>query len=58
MGVPWVCLCFFWLRSPNNNDNNARYVNNNGNVNNNNVNNSNGVHPDLPLQNESVLSET
>ena len=55
MGVP----LFFWLRSPNNNnDNNARYVNNNGNVNNNNVNNSNGVRPDLPLQNESVLSET
>lgn len=39
----------WWLRSPNsNNSNNARYVNDNGNVGNDNVNNSNnGVRPDL-----------
>ena len=38
---------WWWLRSPySNNDNNAGFVNNNGNVNNNNVNNENvGVSP-------------
>lgn len=44
--------CWWWLRSPNNNNsNNARNINNDGNVNNNNnVNNTNnGVVPDLFL---------
>ncbi len=36
-----------WLRSPGNNTNYARDVNNNGQVNNNNVNNSYGVRVDL-----------
>ena len=47
-----ACGGFWWLRSPNyNNDNNARNVNNDGNANNNNnVNNTNnGVVPDLFL---------
>ncbi|MDR2546298.1 MAG: DUF6273 domain-containing protein [Lachnospiraceae bacterium] len=44
-----VWACWWWLRSPGNNSNNAANVNNDGNVNvnGNNVNNDNGVRPAL-----------
>lgn len=46
----WLTRTYWWLRSPNsNNDNNAWIVNNDGDINNNNVNNdNNAVRPDLP----------
>ncbi len=41
-----VVVSYWWLRSPND-DNNAFNVNNDGNVNNDNVDNTNGVRADL-----------
>ena len=60
IGLPFAaCGGFWWLRSPNyNNNNNARNANNNGNANNNNnVNNTNnGVVPDLFLSERRIAS--
>ena len=56
-----IPLFFWWLRSPGNNDNNAAYVNVNGNVNNNgnNVNNNKyGVRPASPYRPMSVESSS